>query len=142
LSKRRGKRTKTRRPFVQVWYPQLGSVYAGVGLGPDIMQLGQDDPWDRMEHIGVGMGGGAMTAGGKDETALSSAQGRLRLESHSSPRDLAEKSMVSYNLIAFFILLEDVTKCSISVASLHFREQACTRRTLAISRAPATMLVR
>jgi len=49
--------------------------------------------------------------------------------------------MVSYSLIAFFILLEDFTKCSISVASLHFREQACTRRTLAISRAPATMLV-
>jgi len=107
LSKRRGKRTKTRRPFVQAWYPQLGSVYAGVGLGPDIMQLGQDDPLDRMEHIGVGMGGGATTAGGKDETAPSSAQGRLRLESHSSPQDLAENPWdpITFN-IAFFPLLE------------------------------------
>jgi len=38
-------------------------VYHGISLGSDIKQLGQDDPWDRMEHIGVEIGGGEVGAG-------------------------------------------------------------------------------
>jgi len=86
------------------------------------------------------MGGGAMTAG--------KMRPRFRvLKDFNHIRHLRtwlKNPWYPINLIAFFLLLEDVTKCPISVASLRFRERergACTRCILAISRVPATMLV-